>query len=90
MLQCKTCGTVLVGTDRHDKCIVHRQCSRSSPCPLDKKQDATYWDEVEAIRAAAMGVRPADHGKKKKVIIKKGNKKAKGSLVRGVDPPVAT
>ena len=92
MLQCKTCGSTLSGTDHHDKCIVHRQCCRSSPCPLDESQDSLYWDEVEAIRAAAMGVRPADGKKKVKVtkVIKKGKKGGKGSLPRGVDPPVIT
>ena len=95
MLQCKTCGSLLAGTDRHDKCVVHRLCSRSIPCPLDSGLDSAYWDEVEAIRAAAMGVRQVDGRKKKPdkpkvTVTKKGKKGSKGSLPRGVDPPVST
>lgn len=89
MLQCKVCGTFLEGSDRHDKCIVHRQCSRNSPCPLDESQDEVYWSKVEAVRAAALGVRQASGAepKKGKVTTGKGKKGGKGSLLRGVNPP---
>ena len=43
--------------DKHKLCVAHRSCSRSSPCSLDSDKDAVYWDSVEAIRAAALGVR---------------------------------
>ena len=91
----KRAGSLLAGTDRHDKCVVHRLCSRSIPCPLDSGLDSAYWDEVEAIRAAAMGVRQVDGRKKKPdkpkvTVTKKGKKGSKGSLPRGVDPPVST
>ena len=91
MLQCKTCGSLLAGSDRHDKCVIHRLCSRSTPCPLDSGLDPAYWDEVEAIRAAAMGVRQMDGKKKidKPKVTKKGKKGNKGSLLRGVDPPAS-
>ena len=45
MLKCKTCGSLLAGSDRHDKCVIHRLCS-STPCPLDSGLDPAYWDEV--------------------------------------------
>ncbi len=91
MLQCKICGSFLDGSDHHDKCIVHRQCSRNSPCPLDESQDTKYWDEVESIRAAALGVRCTTDVRKKSTSkvstkVRKGKKVERGSLPRGADP----
>ncbi len=92
MLQCKICGSFLDGSDHHDKCIVHRQCSRNSPCPLDESQDTKYWDEVESIRAAALGVRCTTDVRKKSATskvsakVRKGKKVERGSLPRGADP----
>ena len=82
---------LLEGSDRHDKCLVHRQCSRNSPCPLDESQDAVCWGEVEAVRVSALGVRQATAAdpKKPKVTSGKGRKGGKGSLLRGVNPPGA-
>ena len=55
--QCKICGVSLMDSDGHNTCVSHRSCSRSNPCPLDRDAGLEYWDSIEAIRAAALGVR---------------------------------
>ena len=72
MLKCKICEALIEGSDRHDKCLIHRQCSRNSPFPLDESQDAVYWDEVEAVKVAALGIRQANTTDPKKSKVTKG------------------
>ena len=89
MLHCKVCGTLLEGSDCQNKCIVHQQCSRNSPCPLDESQEAVNWGEIKAFWAAALGVRQAET-KRSKTTSGKGKRGVlKGSLLHGVDPPGA-
>ncbi len=72
---CKSCGSSLAPGDTHTLCVLHRKCTRDSPCPLEVDKDGSYWDEIETIRAAAKGVRP----KKKKEVRKSDGKKKKVS-----------
>ena len=61
----------LMDSDGHNTCVSHRSCSRSNPCPLDQDAGFEYWDSIEAIRAAALGVRQK---KQKKPKAKSGSK----------------
>ena len=81
MVQCKTCGTQLAPNDSHTLCVVHRKCSRNSPCPLDEGCDTVYWDQLEAIRAAAFGVREKKVVKPKPKTGTGGKEKGKKGVV---------
>ena len=59
-MACKTCKTPLDSEDSHLFCLLHRKCSRDSPCQLDTGEGGEYWDQVEAIkRAVGEGHRPS-------------------------------
>jgi hypothetical protein len=48
MAHCSTCNVTIKVGDKHRKCVKHRQCSRESPCVLDKDKPQDYWDGVAA------------------------------------------
>ena len=79
MVSCKSCGSPISPPDGHTLCIVHRKCSRKSPCPLDKDMDAHFWSEVESIRAASRGVRTVKRPTKEKGKDGKQGEKFKGA-----------
>ena len=47
MAVCSVCGVLLIESDKHSKCLLHRKCSRVKPCKLDAGMPPAYWDEVE-------------------------------------------
>ena len=45
---CLTCSTVMMEGDRHKRCILHRRCKSSKPCPLDKDWSELQWKSFNA------------------------------------------
>ena len=68
MVSCSCCTFQLDANDKHEKCFLHRDCSRSKPCPLDINNSDVYWDQIEHRRAVTFG---------------KGKKVSKAGLTKG-------
>ena len=52
-MACKICKVPLAEGDKHFGCLLHRECTRERPCSLDEDEPPSYWQEVEALLAAA-------------------------------------
>lgn len=50
---CQVCKIPLREEDKHTSCILHRKCSKDSPCALDKNESPDYWSEIDLLLAAA-------------------------------------
>jgi len=83
-MACQICKIPLGEGDNHSACIVHRKCSRKAPCSFDIEEPGEYWDEVEAVLAAAKCASPE---RKSSRVAAQGTKQKQVRTSGGSEPP---
>ena len=83
---CSICGSGMMDGDEHTRCPIHRKCSRSRPCTLDRQWTKDQWKELEDARVAFKAASkrpPRGVSKSAGTVPKGGSGKTGGSTLCG-------